>query len=138
MRCWVLGGVINICSCFNQRFYTLQVSNTGSGTVDNNTLVIVDPIPTNTKLFVGDLGDGSPFLFRDADGDSGFTPLQPFSLSYSENAACATYSYIPTPDPVDGFDANVCRLRIQMTGTLSGATTTVTPDFDLIFRTRIQ
>ena len=117
--------------------YTLQVSNTGSGTADSNSLIIIDPIPANTKLFVGDLGQGSPVLFSDTDTDSGLTPPQPFTLSYSNQSDCTTYSYSPSAD-ADGFDANVCRLRVQMSGTLSGATTGVTPDFDLSFRTRIE
>lgn len=115
--------------------YTLQVSNSGAGSAD--TLSFVDPLPANTKLFVNDLGQGSPVLFADPDADSGFSPPQPFSLAYSDNADCATYDYTPTAD-ADGFDANVCRMRINMSGVMSGAAAPATPDFSLIFRVRIE
>lgn len=116
--------------------YTLLVTNNGSGAVDGNSLIFVDPIPTNTRLFVGDLGAGSPVLFADPDGDSGFTPPQPFTLSYSSKSDCSNYGY--TPVAVGGFDANVCRLRAQMSGTFAGASGAVVPDFSLTFRIRLD
>ncbi|TLM66813.1 MAG: DUF11 domain-containing protein [Deltaproteobacteria bacterium] len=116
--------------------YTLLVTNSGEGPVDGNSLVIVDPIPANTRLFVEDLGQGSPILFGDVDGDSGFAPPQPFTLSYSHKSSCNDYSYIPVS--VGGYDANVCRLRAQMTGTLAGATGATLPDFDLTFQVRLN
>lgn len=115
--------------------YTLQVSNFGAGAVTANSLSFVDPIPVGTSLFVGDLGQGSPVLFADADADSGFAPPQPFTLSYSSKADCATYNYVPGGS---GFDANVCRLHIQMNGTFSGAAGIVIPDFSLSFRIRVD
>ncbi len=36
--------------------YSILVTNSGAGTATNNTTVITDPIPANTRLFVGDLG----------------------------------------------------------------------------------
>ncbi|GEM_PF-3450005 len=116
--------------------YTLQVSNSGPGPVDNDTLVISDPLPANTKLYVGDLGQGSPVLFTDADGDSGFTPPQPFTLDYFSDTACSSGT-TPSADP-DDFDLAIRCLLINMTGTMSGAAGAVTPDFSLIFRVRIQ
>jgi hypothetical protein len=38
--------------------YTLRIANQGAGTVDNNTIAIVDAIPANTILYV--LGAGTP------------------------------------------------------------------------------
>jgi hypothetical protein len=117
--------------------YTLQASNSGSGTADNNSLYFIDPIPLNTKLFVGDLGQGGPVIFSDPDADSGFiSPPLPFTLAYFSDAACSS-SMTPSPD-TDGFDASVRCLRINMTGAMSGAVAPVTPDFALTFRTRIQ
>ncbi len=116
--------------------YTLLVTNSGAGSVDNNTLLITDPIPANTSLFVDDLGDGSPVLFADPDGDSGFVAPQPFTLSYSNKSDCSDYNY--TPISTGGFDANVCRLRVQMNGSFAGAAGTVVPDFSLTFRVRLD
>jgi uncharacterized repeat protein (TIGR01451 family) len=116
--------------------YTLLVSNSGEGPAQS--LVITDPIPANTQLFVGDLGQGGPVLFSDPDSDSGFAAPQPFTLSYSEDADCESYNYTPTAD-ADGFDANVCRLRIAMDGSMSGTADPADPaDFSLTFRVRID
>ena len=38
--------------------YSIQVVNSGAGTADNNTTVIVDAMPANTRLFVGNIGAG--------------------------------------------------------------------------------
>src|SRR6185503_13508449 len=38
------------------QLYNIRVTNQGSGSVDNNAVVIVDPVPANTRLFVGNLG----------------------------------------------------------------------------------
>jgi uncharacterized repeat protein (TIGR01451 family) len=118
--------------------YTLQVSNSGPGGVDSNTLVLIDPIPANTRLFVGDLGQGGPVTFSDADADSGFAapPPLPFTLAYYSNAACSNGA-IPAPD-ADGFDAGIRCLRITMTGAMNGAVAPATPDFTLTFRARIE
>jgi uncharacterized repeat protein (TIGR01451 family) len=115
--------------------YSLIVTNSGPGSVDNN-MEIIDPVPANTTLFVDDLGDGSPVLFSDPDVDSGYTAPQPFSLSYSQKGSCDTYTY--TPVSVGGFDADVCRLRVQMNGTMAGAVAPATPDFSLTFQVRVE
>lgn len=119
--------------------YNLQVANFGPGSVDAGSLLITDPIPANTRLFVGDLGQGGPVVFTDGDADSGFPgpPPLPFSLSYSSRGDCGTFNYTPLAD-TDGFDGNVCRLRIQMNGAMNGAVVPTTPDFHLLFRVRID
>src|SRR4030095_7947743 len=38
--------------------YTLRITNQGAGSVDNNTVAIVDAIPANTAMFVQDVGSG--------------------------------------------------------------------------------
>jgi len=124
--------------------YTLLVSNSGEGPAD--AVMITDPIPANTQLFVGDLGQGGPVLFSDPDSDSGF-PLAvappayvlPFTLSYSAKTDCATYDYTPAAPDGDSFDANVCRLRIAMDGAMNGTADPADPaDFSLTFRVKID
>lgn len=116
--------------------YTLQITNFGPGPADGNSLYFIDPIPTNTLLYVGDLTPTSVVTFSDPDTDSGFAAPQPYTVAYSSVANCADYSYVPVP--VDGFAAGICRLRINMTGTMSGAVAGVTPDFEVSFSVRIQ
>jgi len=45
--------------------YTLNVTNSGTGGIDNNTLDVVDLIPANTELFTGNLSGGAPIVFVD-------------------------------------------------------------------------
>ena len=63
--------------------YTIQVTNQGAGPVDADSINITDPIPANTKLFVGDLGDG-PIVFLDGSAyggtDSGLDPYNFIAL----------------------------------------------------------
>jgi len=117
--------------------YTITTTNFGAGSPDTDSMVYSDPIPADTSLFVDNLGQGEPVFFLDTDADSGFTaPPLPFSLFYSSRADCNNFGY--TPVSSGGYDANVCRLRIQMLGTINGSNGTTTPDFSLQFRVRIE
>jgi uncharacterized repeat protein (TIGR01451 family) len=120
--------------------YTLRVTNTGAGTVDSNTLIIADPIPANTELFVGDLAGAN-------SGPIGFvqgTPTSALSWTYTalgnlvddvdfSNVGCNTWTYVPTPP----FDPAVNCIRLNPKGTMSG-TGGGNPYFDLSFRVRIK
>ena len=130
--------------------YTLQVSNSGGGSLDDDTLVITDPIPANTDLFVGvlDSDQGGPVIFSDPDTDSGFTLtasgsppptyLVPFTLGFFTDAACTTATGGLAPD-ADGFDAAIRCLSISMDGIMGGTADTANPtDFSLTFRVRIN
>lgn len=114
--------------------YTLQAINFGTGSPNADTLVLTDPIPANTSLYVGDLGQGSPVFFTDIIS-SGFTAGD-VNVSYSNNTDCTDYSYNPVP--VDGHDANICNLRIQMNGTMNAASGGTNPNFSLHFLVRIN
>lgn len=130
--------------------YTLLISNSGFGALDNDSVVITDPIPTNSQLFVGilDTDQGEPVQFSDADGDSGFSlvlkasppPLYnvPFRLNYFSDVGCTTTVGALSPD-TDGFDANVRCLKISMDGIMSGTSDpSDAADFSLKFRVRID
>ncbi len=124
--------------------YTIMVTNTGAGTVDNNTTVLTDPIPANTELFVGDInGAGSgPVLFTDgatASGLSyGFASLASAvdNLSFSNNGA-ASYVYSPTAD-ANQCDATVTHLKISLGGIFGASNGTSNPSFTVKFRIRVK
>ena len=107
--------------------YTVTITNQGTGTADNNTVVILDPVPTNTKLFVNDLGGvgSGPVIFTNGSPSSGltytFTSLASTTddLSFSNDGG-TTYNYTPTAG-ADGCDANVTNLRINPKGVFAGA-----------------
>jgi len=121
--------------------YNLRVTNTGAGTVDTNSVVIIDPIPANTELFVGDLsaaGSG-PIVF--APGTSAltwvFTSLASLTddVNFSNNN-CTSFSYVPVPTL--NYDPAVNCIRLNPKGKLAGASGGSNPYFELRFRVRIK
>lgn len=120
--------------------YTLRVTNSGTGTVDNNTLIITDPIPANTELFVGDLGGAGtgPILFVQGSPTSNltwtFAALNSLTddVSFSSDGG-VTWTYVPTPP----YDPAVNRIRMNPKGTMAG-TGGGSPYFDLKFQVRLK
>lgn len=123
--------------------YTLRLTNTGPGTVDNNTLDVIDPLPAEVDVYLGDLGGpggGGPVFFVNGSPTSGLTwtysglgnaldDLEFFSVADGWN-------YVPVPD-VDGFDTNVRRIRMRPNGAMNAAGGG-NPYVDFIFRVRVK
>ncbi|HZF16813.1 MAG TPA: DUF11 domain-containing protein [Steroidobacteraceae bacterium] len=121
------------------QLYTVLVRNTGPGTVDGNTLVITDPIGTDSAIYVSTVS-GNPVVFVDgsAPNQSGLVYVYATSVSYSSQpGGGAPFNYIPVPD-VDGFDPNVRGIRIAPTGVMNAAAGATTPQFSIQFRVRVQ
>lgn len=121
--------------------YTLRITNTGPGTVDNNTLIITDPIPANTILFVGDLGatGSGPVTFVQGTPTSGLTYTYSSLASLTDdlefsNDNGATWAYVPTAP----YDAAVNGIRLSPKGVLAGATGGLNPYIDLKFRVKVK
>ena len=121
--------------------YSLRVTNSGAGTVGSNTLVITDPIPANTELFVGDLGGAGsgPIVFVQGSPSSMLT----WTYTALNNAADdvdfskdngTTWTYVPTPP----YDPAVNRIRLNPKGTMAGASGGLNPFFELRFRVRLK
>ena len=121
--------------------YNLRVTNTGAGTVDTNSAFIIDPIPANTELFVGDLGGAGsgPIVF--APGTStltwAFTSLASLTddVNFSNNN-CTSFSYVPVPTL--NYDPAVNCIRLNPKGKLAGANGGSNPYFELRFQVRIK
>ena len=125
--------------------YTITVTNQGGGTADADTVIITDPVPANTELFVGDIGGlpaGSPVAFIDGATPSGL------SLSFDSlgsttddiefsSVVGAPYNYTPLPD-VDDYDAGVTDLRLLLKGTFAASDGTNHPSFRIMFKVRLQ
>lgn len=127
-----------------EALYEILITNTGGGTADNNSITITDPIPTNTSMYVGDLGiSGSgPVLFIDGTNNSGlsynFISLgnTNSSLKFSNNSG-STWVYVPTPDAT-GYDANITNIKITMNGTMNSANNGNNPSFSIKFKVKIK
>lgn len=117
--------------------YTITVQNLGPGPVDADSLVITDPLPAETALFV-DTGAGDPVAFTDGPTPSGLGYNFATDVTFSNQAGGGPpYSYVPTPD-ADGFDAAVTGIRVAPTGALSAASGGSYPSFIVTLRVRIE
>ncbi|MEZ5458276.1 MAG: CCXG family PEP-CTERM protein [Steroidobacteraceae bacterium] len=124
--------------------YTIRVGNGDAAQIiDSNSIVVVDPVPAGTSLFVGDInGPGSgPVRFIDSVPASGvgyvFSGLGSTtdSLAFSNDGG-ATFGYTPTPDG-NGVDDSVTHLRITATGQPSCNATPTVRNFELQFDVRV-
>jgi Domain of unknown function (DUF2341) len=98
--------------------YLITITNNTGMPADSGSIVITDPIPANTQLFVGDLGvaGSGPVKFTQGSPSSGlsytFTSLANATddVSFSNNSGT---SYVYTPVNTGGFDAAVTTLRMS-------------------------
>ena len=119
--------------------FTEKSMNQGAGSVDNNSVLITDRIPANTRLFVGNLGapGSGPVAFVNGTPGSAltwtFTALNSLTddLDFSSDNG-ATWTYVPVPD-ANGYDAAVTDIRMRPKGLMPGQGSG-SPNFELQFR----
>jgi uncharacterized repeat protein (TIGR01451 family) len=124
--------------------YTVTVTNTNAGTADAASTTITDAVPSNMRLYVGDVGGvgSGPVAFTNGATTSGlgysFTSLASITdgIAFSNNGG-ATWTYTPVPD-ANGYDSNVTNFRISPTGTFNGAASGNTPSFQLQLRMQVR
>ena len=115
--------------------YDVTVTNSGPGSVDANTLVITDPIPANTAMYVATT-PANPVVFVNGATPSGLIFNYATNVSYSSTGASGPWTYTPVPD-ANGFDPAVRAVRIAPGGTMSAAGAG-NPSFTMQFRIRIN
>ena len=121
------------------QLYSIIVRNSGAGTVDNDSIVITDPIAANVAMYVS-TASGDPVAFVDgsAPNQSGLAFNYAANVSYSNQAGGGPpYTYTPVPD-ANGFDPNVHGVRIAPTGPMNGAVGAASPQFTIQFRVRVN
>jgi uncharacterized repeat protein (TIGR01451 family) len=112
--------------------YDISVTNSGPGMVDANTLVLVDPVPANTTMYVG----ANPVVFINGSPSSGLSYDYVTNVSYSSVGQAGPFDYTPLPD-ANGFDAAVRAVRIAPGGAMN-ATGGGNPSFTIQFRVRVN
>jgi hypothetical protein len=125
------------------KLYVVRVTNQGSGSIDTNAVNIVDTVPVNTRLFVGDLGapGSGPVAFVNGSPSSAltwtFTSLASLTddIDFSNDGG-ATWTYVPTA-AADGTDAAVTAIRLRPKGTMPG-NGGGDPYFELQFRVLVN
>lgn len=124
--------------------YLILTTNSGTGFVDADTLIVTDPIPVNTALRVLDF-DGStagPVQFIDGSTASGlsysFVALDDVDddVSFSDDGG-VTFDYEPTAD-ANGVDLAVTDIRINPKGNFAGNTGSGEPSVQLLFKVVVQ
>jgi hypothetical protein len=123
--------------------YTVMVTNRG-GATDTDTVVITDPLPTYTEVFVNDInGAGSgPLLFTDGTPISGLSYSMSGLASTTDNIDFsndngATFGYTPIPN-ADGYDIAVTNIMVSMSGPFNASIGAPHPSFSISFRVRVQ
>jgi parallel beta-helix repeat protein len=124
--------------------YTLRITNQGSGSVDSNTVAIVDAVPANTALYVQDLGvaGSGPLAFSNG------TPSSALSYTFSglansgddlefSNNGGASWAYTPVAN-ANGCDPAVTHIRVKPKGTMAAASGAGNPYFEVRFRVRVN
>jgi uncharacterized repeat protein (TIGR01451 family) len=113
--------------------YDVSVTNSGPGTVDAGTLVITDPIPVETAMYVG---GAAPVVFTNGSTASGLTFTYATHVSYSSAGISGPWNYTPVAD-ANGFDVAVRAVRVAPAGVMSAAGAG-NPSFTVQFRVQIQ
>ena len=124
--------------------YTLTATNNGSGATDNNSIVLSDAIPANTALYVNDISGAGTGPVRFVDG----TPASGLSYSFAglgdntddlsfSNDGGASFNYTPSAD-ADGVDTAVTHIKMATQGSFSAASGAGSPNFEFIFRVKVQ
>lgn len=118
--------------------YSIQVTNSGLGNPDVDSMIVSDPIPTNTALVV----TGTPFTFVQG------TPTSSLSFTYTSlasttddvefsNDSGASWTYTPVVDG-NGTDLNVTNIRFKPKGTLAASDGVNHPNFTSRFEIKVQ
>ncbi|MFM2301800.1 MAG: hypothetical protein RLZZ84_1536 [Pseudomonadota bacterium] len=119
---------------------TVSVNNSGTGSADSNSTVLVLPVPSNTKLYVGDIGalGSGPVQFTQGSTASGLTYTYTSLSSVSDgvdfsNDGGTTWTYVPAPDGQQG-DPAVTTLRVKPSGTFGIGTAPNYPSFTVAYQ----
>ena len=119
--------------------YLVDVSNSGRGLGDTNSYVVIDEIPTDTRLYVQ---GANPFSFSNGatPSDISFTfgGLGDSSddVSFSSDGG-VTYNYVPAPG-ADGADPAVTHIRMDLGGQMRCGTDSDPSEFTIGFDVVIE
>jgi uncharacterized repeat protein (TIGR01451 family) len=119
--------------------YTITAQNLGPGLVDNNSIFLVDRLPSNLTFYNGDMDGGGPatgpvYFTQVAGTGLTFTPAT--DLRYSDLVAPPASFAACAYTPAAGYDANVRHICLNPKGAMQAGTPT--KSFSASFRARIN
>jgi len=112
--------------------YTVTATNLGDGATDAGTVLIEDPIPSNTSYVPGSLT-----LTNNTGDPQNAPPLAPPGGVSYDDAFGTPCSACPTDDGT-GVDPNVGGIKITLPGTLPASNGVTNPSFTIQFKVRIK
>jgi uncharacterized repeat protein (TIGR01451 family) len=123
----------------NDALYTITIANTGSASVDSNTVFVVDSLPSTLTFYNGDI-DGAgpetgPVAFAQTGAGLTFTPGT--DLRYSNLVAAPTSLAGCTYSPAAGYDLAVRHICLNPKGAMLSSSSTA-PQFSVQLRARIK
>lgn len=110
--------------------YTVTVINSGIGVADADSIVITDPVPANSTMFIDTAGTAVTFTCGGCGLANPWTYANTVSYSYQPGGG-APYVYPPT---TIGYDPLVTGVRIKPEGVLNGGGAS----FSVKFRVQIN
>ena len=122
----------------NDVIYTITTTNTGGGTVDANSILIVDDLPPEVEFYNGDIDDAGPLSGPVAFTQSGagltFSAVTDLGFSNSPIAPAnfAACNYTPSP----GYDPAITFVCFNPKGAMASGSPS--SSFSVSFRARIQ
>lgn len=112
--------------------YSITVQNTGPGTVDGNSMLIVDSLPAQISV-----GTASSPVFVQGSPTSGLTVNPSTDVAYSASATSPTAfvqcNYVPTAT----YDPAIRYVCINPKGTMAGSTG-IPPSFTVTFNSQVK
>jgi hypothetical protein len=115
--------------------YTISVTNNGSLSPDNDSLIVTDDMPDELALCITAACLAGGPVILDISG----SPVPPGvtigAIEYDDGSGLFTY---PGSPDGDGFDAAIVAVRITLNGTFSSITTSGSPSFELLLAARVN
>ncbi len=122
----------------NDVLYTISVDNTGTAKSDNNSMFIVDTLPPEITMYIGDIDDAGPqtdpVTFQSNGSDLTFNYAS--DVGYSDLAAAPSDFSSCAYTPALGYDPNVKHVCFNPKGRMAYGDPD--PSFSLTFRARIK
>lgn len=122
----------------NDVVYTISVVNEGTGSVDPNSLELIDAIPEQTIFYNGDIDDGGPEINPVAfsDNGSGLTWNYGTDVRYSDSSSAPAEFSDCNYGPVLGYDPNVTFICFNPKGIMGAGNPF--PEFAVAFRVQVK
>jgi len=122
----------------NDVIYDITVTNSGTASPDDNSLFLVDELPSDIIFFDGDIDDGGPLTdpVEFIDNSSGLSFDASSDVGYSTGSVAPTTFTACNYPSLGGYDSNITHVCFRPTGEMSHGTPN--PSFSLRFRAQIK